>query len=135
MAYLATVTSSTRIVAQRRHVVVTVVETGTTGNTHEFSFAAPDSGIGTLAFHHAVLATGGAGITATQVDPQVGESTGSSGSASVWANGAASADTRNAPDARGYASAGLFYSRSMCDGNIGTTGTITTTMVWVEGAV
>lgn len=132
MAYNAAITYSRKRIKGRQHVVVTVIETEVTLATHEFSFASPDSGVGTLTFHHCTLATGGAGITATTVDPQVGEATGAS---SVFINGAAAADTRNAPDSRFYVSGGLLYGRSGSDGNIGSTGTVTTVIVCSEGHV
>ncbi len=128
MAYSPTVTTEDRVIRGRLHRVTTVVERGVTGASDEWTCEGPPSGIGTLTIHVCTLATGGSGVTATTVDPQMGEATGAS---SIWANASATSSTRNAPDARflGW----TLYGRSGANGDIGSTGTITTRIVWTEG--
>lgn len=126
MAYAAAYSAETLYIGGRRHLALVVTETGVTGNTHEWSHQGVK--VGTLTFHKCVLTAGDG--SATTIDPQVGEAT---GTASVYENGAAAALTRAAPDARYYA--GTVYGKSMANGTTGTTGTIVTTMIFAEGHV
>ncbi len=130
MAYAAAVTYAYQTILGRQHTIVTVVETGVTLSTHEWSASVPQTG--TLTFHKSTLVASGVGAVATTVDPIMGEATGATG---VFANGAAAAAPRNAPDARYRTDSGVLYGRSGSDGDIGSTGTITTVLICVDGHI
>lgn len=128
MAYVATKTASEIIEEGRRYTIYTVVETGVTLTTHEYTIDVPR--VGTVTHVSSVLTAGNG--NATTIDPQIGEATGT-GSASVYENGAAAASVRADPDARYYTASQTLYCRSVANGTTGTTGNITTTIVVAAG--
>lgn len=130
MAYDYTVTESRARVGGKVYHKRVIVETGVTLGTHEYTLPALPMR-GTVVEHRAVLATGGAGITATVVDPELGTATGTK---EIFENGAAAATTTNLNLSKGFNGPTL-YGRSGSDGNIGSTGTITTTITIMEGSL
>lgn len=126
MPYAAAVTTTTKHVAGVQYLVLTIVETGVTGATDEWS--AQVAVMGTLHYHKCKLTPGDG--SATTVDPIVQEATGTTSTDTVFANGAAAAVTRNTPDnAHFHVVSGVLFGRSAANGTSGTTGNITTTIV------
>jgi len=131
MAYVATVTTKAQFRAGHMQLLVTIVETGVTGASDEWSAEVPVWG--TLHYHKCTITAGdGSGTT---VDPIVQEATGTTATDTVFANGAAAAVTRNTPDnAHFYVASGVLYGRSACNGTTGTTGNITTVLIIEDSA-
>ena len=130
MAYASTVTRTRARVAGKVYHKIVVAETGVTLATNEYTL----TGLplrGTVVEHRCVLATGGAGITATVVDPELGAATTTK---ELFENGTAAATTTNLNLSKGFNGPTL-YGRSGSDGNIGSTGTITTTITIMEGSL
>ena len=126
MAYAAAITTTTKYVAGVQYLVLTIVETGVTGATDEWS--AQVGVMGTLHYHKCTLAPGDG--SATTVDPIVQEAMGTTSTDTVFANGTAAAVTRNTPDnAHFHVASGVLYVRSAANGTTGTTGNIVTTIV------
>lgn len=126
MAYNAAVTYAQKVMAGRSYTIATVLETGVVDNTHEFQVEGPI--LGSLTFHRAALTAGDG--TATTIDPQVGESTGTK---AVYENNAAAASSRSAVRSSYYVSDGILFGKSMANGSTGTTGFITTVLVLEDG--
>jgi hypothetical protein len=126
MAYAAAITTTTKHVAGVQYLVLTIVETGVTGATDEWS--AQVAVMGTLHYHKCKLTPGDG--SATTVDPIVQEATGTTSTDTVFANGTAAAVTRNTPDNAHFSvQNGVLFGRSAANGTSGTTGNITTTIV------
>lgn len=130
MAYAASVTYSTQYVAGVPHVTVTVVETGVTASTDEYTIEVGTHG--TMHIHICTLTAGDG--SATTVDPDLFEiSTTTATQRRVWQNGAAAAATRTTPsDAHYYTVDGKLRGHSGANGTTGTTGNITTIMHFVS---
>ncbi len=130
MAYSATPDFAVEMIGGRTHRTVTIVELEVTA-AQEFTFKLPTK-MGTLIYHKSIMTLAGAGQTATEVDPRVGEV---AAGVEMLDNGAAGATTRNLPNARYNTINNTIYADSRCDGNIGATGDITTVMVFVDGFI
>ncbi len=132
MAYAATVTRVRSRINRRAIWTITVVETGVTSATDEYTIDnVPPRG--KVIEHRCKLTSGGTGITATTVDPELGTATTKK---EVFENGTAAATCTNMNLTSGYSGTTL-YGRSGAGGgggNIGSTGNITTVMVIAEGA-
>lgn len=132
MAYASTVTRVRSRIGGRAIWTITIVETGVTAGTEEYTVDnLPPRG--KLVEHRCKLTSGGTGITATTVDPEVGTA---STKKDIWENGTAAASCTNVNLTAGYSGTTL-YGRSVAGGgggNIGSTGNITTVMVIAEGA-
>tara|TARA_R110000868_G_scaffold1698_3_gene13693 strand:+ start:4057 stop:4458 length:402 start_codon:yes stop_codon:yes gene_type:complete len=126
MAYAASVTIARKVRAGTAQTILTILETGVTGSTNEWS--AEVSTTGTLHYHKCTLVQGdGSGTT---VDPIVQEATGTTSTDAVFVNGAAAGVTRNTPDnAHYHVASGVLFGRSTCNGTTGTTGSITTVIL------
>lgn len=130
MAYAAAETRTEARLGGRLYLKIVIVETGVTVATNEYTLTSLPLR-GTMVEHRCVLATGGAGITATAVDPELGAATTTK---EIFENGAAAASTTNLNQSKGFTGPTL-YGRSGSDGNIGSTGTITTTITIMEGSL
>jgi hypothetical protein len=131
MAYATTVTSLNVVLSGRPAVVVTIVETGVTGSTNEWSAEVPM--MGTLHLHKCTLSPGTG--TASTIDPIVQEATGTASVDCVFANGVAALTTRNdAIRAHYHVGTGLLYGRSAANGTTTGAGNITTVMI-IQGSL
>ena len=112
----------------REHYLVTVVETGVTGSTNEWSFTLASAGLPRVAMVKAVEVTFSGG-SATNVDPEAG--TYASG-ANVYSNGSASASPCHFNPTSGiiWPSSATLYGQSNADG---TATTVTTKLLIAEG--
>lgn len=128
MAYAAAITYVDEHVAGDDRRTVTVVETGVTAATHEYTMTVPFTG--TMHLHIATLTQGDG--SATTIDSDLFEVTGGAATPRrVWQNAAAAVGTRNTPaDAHYFTANGRLYGHSGANGTTGTTGNITTIMVF-----
>lgn len=129
MAYDATVTLTQYQIAGQAYTKVTITETGNTGTSDEKEITGLPP-LGVVTHVKSTLATGGSGVTATQVDPQLGEVTNSN---AVWENTSAGTGPREGNLSKNYVSSGSLFWRAKADGNIGSTGTIVSTIVIKHG--
>ena len=121
MAYAASVTYTPQ--GPDGHVIVTVVETGVTVATHEFSFEVPFPS-GSVHLQKVILTAGDG--SATTVDPVLYEKTGAGSIDKVYENGGAAVAVRNVPANTHYLTlTGKLYGVSNANGTTGTTGYIT----------
>lgn len=133
MAYAAAETRTEARLGGSLYLKIVIVETGVTAATDEYTMTSLPLR-GTVVEHRCVLATGGAGITATTVDPELGAATTTK---EIFENGAAAASPTNLNLSKGFTGPTL-YGRSGAGGgggNIGSTGTITTTITIMEGSL
>ena len=128
MAYVSTVTTQTTPYPQGRQTVVTVVETGTVDASHIVNVPIPLAC--TITSISAVLTAGNG--TATTVDPALGYT---NASAAIFDNGTPAASILEQTTRRVTCPANLAYLRSRADGTTGTTGNVTTTIVYTAGHV
>ena len=128
MAYVSTVTTKTTPYPQCRQTVVTVVETGGTTSAHIVDVPVPLAC--TITSISAVLTAGNG--TATTVDPALGYT---NASAAIFDNGTAAASILDVTSRRVTCPANVAYLRSRADGTTGTTGNVTTTIVYTAGHV
>ncbi len=129
MAYAFTASVAKYRIASRLYYLYTIIETGITAGTDEFTIEnLPFRG--TILQHKSVLAAGTG--NATTVDPELGEATTTK---EVFENGAAGAAPVNMNLAKGYSATKLF-GRSQANGTVsGANGKVTTTITIVEGAL
>ena len=131
MAYSSSITV-TPYAGQRKAWLLVVTETGHSTGSEEWSATVATNGIpsqGRISMHMCVLTAGNG--AATTVDPELGETIGSK---LVYENGPAAATTNNRAPATVYAlQSGTLYGRSKPNGNTGTTGTIVTSIVILDG--
>lgn len=129
MPYASTITTARREVHGEWYTVVTITETGNTGTSDEAQITGIPA-IGTVTKVLTTL-TLGSGATATQVDPQIGERT---GTATVYENATAgTAPVSGTLAAVYYAAANVLYWRAKADGTLGTGGQIVSVIVIKDG--
>ena len=128
MAYAHSDVKKTWTYGGRKYIQVTVTETGLTGITNEHHIQQLPALFQVLAVT-SVLTIGGG--SATQVDPQLGDKTGSN---DVFENTTPGTSTRELPTAAKSASAGqdLFW-RAKCDGTTGVSGGVVSQIWLIEG--
>jgi hypothetical protein len=125
MPYAATIARDSTVIGGVAYVVVTVTETGNTGVGDEKEITGLPV-IGTVVHVNSAM-TLGAGSSATQIDPQLGEVTNSN---AVWENTTAGTSMRETQLTKAYYSAaGSLFWRAKADGTLGTNGTIVSTIV------
>lgn len=127
MAYLAAVaTPVTWSTPADRFTKIVVVETGIVDANDDFEIPVPEAGVVTS---HTAALTAGDGA-ATTIDPRLGEA---EDGVDVLDNGAAAASTRSRTDSRYYVAASVLHGGSRANGNTGTTGSVTTTVIIRHG--
>lgn len=129
MAYAASTTYETSYVAGVLYITATVVETGITSATDEFTIEI--SKRGTMHLHICTLTAGDG--TATTIDPDLFEISSTTATARrVWRKNGAAASTRATPtDAHFYTVDGKLRGHSGANGHTGTTGFVTTIIHFV----
>jgi len=128
MAYVSTVTTMTTPLPQGRQTVITVVETGGTTDAHVVNVPVPLAC--TITSINAVLTAGNG--TATTVDTALGYT---NATATIYDNGTPAASILDLTTRRVTCPANVAYLRSRADGTTGTTGNVTTTIVYTHGHV
>ena len=132
MAYASTVTRVRSRINGRAVWTITIVETGVTAGSEEYTIDnLPPRG--RMLEHRCKVTATGTGATATTVDPELGTATTKK---DIFENGTAAGTTTNVNQTAGYSGV-VLYGRSVAGGagtNIGTTGNITTIIVIAEGA-
>lgn len=128
MAYAATITRTRARLNGRAVHTITIVETGITAGTDEFTLDnLPKRG--RLLEHRCRLTPGDGG--ASTVDPELGSATTKK---DIFENGTAGANLTNLDLTKGF-SGGTLYGRSQANSTgTGTTGNVTTVLVIAEGA-
>lgn len=128
MAYASTITRTRARIGGRAVHTITVVETGITAGTDEYTIDNLPAR-GRLLEHRCKLTPGDGG--STTVDPELGTATTKK---DIFENGTAGANLVNLDLTKGYSGRTL-YGRSQANSTgTGTTGNVTTVLVIAEGA-
>lgn len=128
MAYSSTVTKTKEWgVGGRKLVAYTIVESGVTGSSNEWTITGAPP-FGEVLLTETAFSAGFAG-SATTVQPRLGETTTGT---EIYSAGAGAASDRSVTTRRYYLSGGTFYGSSRANGTV-TSGTITTYVVIGEG--
>lgn len=124
MAYAGAFTVSPFSTREADYLIVTITETGNTGVGDELELTGLPR-LGTVTMVYTAMTTG-AGATATQIDPQIGELTNTN---TVYENATAGTSAHSGTVSKVYATAGSLFWRAKANGTLGANGTVVSTVV------